>query len=84
MVPPVPARRSSTTRASAANTSEATVWPDLISTAASRVPLVDHEIAPSHWEGPFAQLAEDVQLAERDVAKALARVRVLVERILAG
>ena len=42
------------------------------------------DVVPSHWEGPFAQLAEDVQLAERDVAAALARVRVLVERILAG
>jgi hypothetical protein len=42
------------------------------------------DVVPSHWEDPFAQLADEVQLAERDVAAALARVRVLVERILAG
>lgn len=39
---------------------------------------------PAHWDEPFAQLADDVQLVERDVATALARVRALVERILAG
>ena len=40
--------------------------------------------ADVHWDEPFAQLAAEVQLAERDVATALARVRALVERILAG
>lgn len=41
-------------------------------------------LVPAHWDEPFAQLAAEVQLAERDVATALARVRALVERILAG
>lgn len=42
------------------------------------------EAMPAHWNEPFAQLADDVQLVERDVDTALARVRALVERILAG
>lgn len=42
------------------------------------------EVVPAHWEEPFAQLAAEVQLAERDVDAALTRVRAFVERILAG
>ena len=42
------------------------------------------EMVPAHWGEPFAQLAEELQLVEKDIATALARVRALVERILAG
>lgn len=37
---------------------------------------------PSHWTGPFAQLAVDLELPERDVEMALVRVRGFVARIL--
>ena len=42
------------------------------------------EMVPAHWGEPFAQLAEELQLVEKDIATALARVRALVERILSG
>ena len=39
---------------------------------------------PSHWAEPFAQLAVELELPERDVEMALVRVRGFVARILSS
>ena len=42
----------------------------------------DLATVPAHWAQPFARLAEELELADTDVAAALVRVRDLVTRIL--
>jgi hypothetical protein len=44
----------------------------------------DLDAMPPHWTRPFAQLAEELELAETDVETALARVRGFVARILSA
>jgi hypothetical protein len=42
------------------------------------------EAMPPHWTEPFAQVAEELELPERDVETALVRVRTFVARILSA